>query len=43
MTTYTAIDGRDHRFDDLWEAVSTLMYHYWRLTRTIIVDLRGRK
>lgn len=42
MIQYTVIDGRNHQFDDLREAVSTLVYHYWRLLRTIYRDILRR-
>jgi hypothetical protein len=28
---YTVIDGRSHKWDDLGEAATTLIYHYRRL------------
>lgn len=37
MPSYVPIDGRDHRWDDLGEAVVVLVQHYRDLVRRIFV------
>ena len=39
---YTPIDGHDHRWDDLGEAVKTITWHYFRMIKHIVCDFRAK-
>lgn len=42
MTTYTVVDGQDHRFDDPGEALRTLVFLYRRFLRLALQDALRR-